>query len=193
MAGERDENDKDAFLRLERDKDNLFGGGVENAVLRFTDRSEIDQTRLIALQKFSAAILTLGFDFVEPSTLGGESPFIVRMGVARNDDKDRFVNVRFRNGKIGPALQVYSLDKKHSLRIVVNNTAEPVAYAGRRLVSQAYDIWLDGELIVPDSPFDTNQPLGRPLTALSFLTGKLATDQEFMIDAVRIWQGARVP
>lgn len=186
-----------AWIEVVADEETLFGAGVDNRVLVLNDRCDINQLNLYAKFPGAGDVVTVSFDFVEPNGSEG-GPVVFRLGTEKNEPSELAVTLVLADGRFEPQPQLlYNPGDKHSITIVANNSPGALSYGHTQLLSQHYDVYLDGEQVRNSVPFQTHDaslPPGVPLDALRLLTYTDVTwDQTLLLDNVKVRNGAHAP
>ncbi len=192
------ENDAPPARAIEvvNDSADLFQEGTENNYMRiFNDgvETESDNVNLIAFNRFGSTVITVDFDFIEPTGVG-ESNLVLRPGAGIVDNTNRTHEITFNNGELSGKAAAYSEGEKHNVQIVLNNNTQTISYLGgsATVASDTYDVWLNGELILDDHQLARGSfAVGSPLTSLQFVIWGGGSN-EFLIDNLKIYDHAHV-
>ena len=104
------------------------------------------------ISSFSDAVLTISFDFNEPTT-GGGSDFSLQVGRNGFNNFNKFAQITFDDGTLRNSgnAQVgnYTLALSNHVDILLNGTTSSVSYLGgtQSLAANTYDVWLNGTRI----------------------------------------------
>ncbi len=175
------------------DSETYFGEPGNNYMRIFHDGTTEGNLNLIAYNRFNSNVITISFDFFEPEGFG-EGNFVLRPGTGSAPNGSRIHEITFSNGNLSGRDEAYSPGAKHNVQIVMNNSTETVTYfdGAVPLISDTYDVWLDGELILHNHTYVRGSyELGSPLTSVMFVIWA-DNSNEFLIDNLEIFNEAYV-
>ncbi len=196
-----------ARFRVANDNDPFGTGAVgQNNYLLINDPSNVNTSGGATMRGLSGAssIATISFDFVAPTIAGATGRVSLYIGQTAGNlgSNDRAFELFFENNTVRSSgvtnSNAYTLDTKHSIRMVMNFSAAAINYTGaggadESLASEKYDLYVDGVKQINDgSRFNGTLATGTALSAFSFQT--FTNDiREIYIDNVVFQTGAVVP
>lgn len=183
-------------LEVIEDSANLLGAGTSNQIAHLADVSTSQRVTLYANNALGTAddVVTLSFDFYEPSGVNGGDLFI-----RLRDNGTRLVDARFDDGTAadngGNVTGAYSQDAALTFYIVANNSGSTVSYGGTDVANDTYDIWVDSgsgaSVIVNDAPFrDSGGSFFNDLEIGMFTS---QASQEVYLDNLNVTAGVVIP
>jgi|GEM_PF-4381712 len=185
-------------LQARADFNDFFGKGPGNQYLEFSSRG----TNIVLAADEALGegheILTFSFDFYEPDGWD-DSPLVILAYSGPIDvNANRVDRIRLTHGGTGATApttaenRVYQLDTLNRADWVINNSSEPLSYAGRVLNPHRSDLWINGRVILSNQTGESaaTRPTG-PITGFDLRTFSGA-NQTIYIDDLRVITGAEV-
>ncbi len=179
-----------------------YFGQTDNPYLRMSKESADGSLWVSAIDRFSSGstVVTVAFDFYRPSTTAWgmdntQNDPRFRLGVsdpiASNNNRVPH-ELRFANGSISGAQDVYSFDTLHSALWVYNHSSAEVGYLEHDLTipASSFDLWIDGSRVIAGGGGPGSWlAVDTPLTSIGFAAfNNLST--EMFIDNLAVYEGA---
>lgn len=180
------------------DSENLFGEADNNYLeIRAHGNEGQESSWILAADRFSSAseVITVSLRFNDPGTSGDNGPRL-RVGTGNTVQSANAArqDAQFEGGDFSGYSNIYGTGEPNLLELVYNNSEETIRYLDGRvaLPSDAYDVWINGDLAVKDARRGIGQlPVGTALSSLTFIV--YGEDQNHLyIDDVTVYDGPYV-
>lgn len=176
----------------------LFFGEAANSYLRiYKNHSESATNAITANDAFStpSEVITISFDLWDNSEIAPGSVDLMVSSAAGIAGTRFFHIVKMSKGVLSGVTGSYRPDQRNRLQIVMNNSANAVAYLNDEyeVASDSMDVWVDGILVLDNHTYNRGSheslPVGTPLASLRFILSTTSR-AEVLVDNLRVDAGA---